>query len=241
MEKLGPGSNLDTMQALALIPHHDFSMIVDAGSGTGRQTLVLAHALQTPVHAIDNSEHHLGTLTRYATELGMEPLIRTHCMDMAEIPARFPAIDLLWSECAAYHIGFPHALKTWFPAISPGGYAVVSELSWLREAGDIPSSVREYFRSGYPDMRTVSQNLDIAHDVGFEVLDRHVLSRAAWLDGYYDKLEPLASSLLEHSEEAVRTFAQETLNSIRIFHLAEGNYGYVFYIMKKPAGEHSFA
>lgn len=234
MEKLGPGSNLDTLQALALIPQHRFTVVVDAGSGTGRQTLVLAHQLQTTVHAIDTSERHLDTLTRHAGELGMPPLVRTHFMDMADIPAHFPAIDLLWSECAAYHIGFPRALQTWFDTIRAGGYAVVSELSWLREDADIPAAVREYFRTGYPDMRTVKQNLAIARDAGYKVLGTHLLSREAWIDGYYDKLEPLANSLLRHPEASVRNFAQETLTGIRVFDSAAGNYAYVFYILEKP-------
>lgn len=234
MEKLGPGSNLDTLQALALIPHHRFAVIVDAGSGAGRQTLVLAHQLQTPVHAVDTSERHLSTLARHAGELGMAQLVRTHCLDMADIPAHFPAIDLLWSECAAYHIGFPRALETWFDAIRPGGYAVVSELSWLRERDAVPAAAREYFRAGYPDMRSVEDNLAIARRAGYDVLATHLLSRDAWIDGYYDRLEPLATSLLQHAEAAVRAFAQETLDAIRVFDSAEGNYGYVFYVLQKP-------
>jgi serine/threonine-protein kinase HipA len=234
MEKLGPGSNLDTLQALAMIPQDSFPVIVDAGSGAGRQTLALASQLRTPVHAVDTSERHLGTLARYAEEFGMDELVHMHCMDMADIPGCFPAIDLLWSECAAYHIGFPRALETWFHAIRPDGYAVVSELSWLRSQDEVPPAAREYFRSGYPDMRTVDDNLAVARAVGYDVIATHLLSRAAWIDGYYDKLEPLANSLLQHAEQSVRNFAQQTLSGIRIFDSAEGNYGYVFYVLRKP-------
>jgi hypothetical protein len=67
------------------------------------------------------------------------------------------------------------------------------------------------------------------------VVATHLLSRAAWIDGYYDKLEPLAHSLLQHAEQAVRKLAQETLDAIRIFDSAEGNYGYVFYVLRKPS------
>ncbi len=53
-------------------------------------------------------------------------------MDMKDIPTRFNSIDLLWSEGAAYNIGFSNALTTWASAIDQNGFAVISELSWLR-------------------------------------------------------------------------------------------------------------
>lgn len=232
MEKLGPGSDADTLKVLAMIPQDTFPVIVDAGSGIGRQTVALASRLQTTVHAVDTSGQYLQRLARYSADHSIDHLVETHCMDMADIPAIFPEIDLLWSECAAYHIGFPNALKVWFHAIKPGGYAVVSELSWLRD--EIPPEVRKYFQSGYPDMRSRDQNLSIARGEGYEVIATHVLSRAAWVDDYYDKLEPLATSLLQHPEKAVRNFANETLNGIRIFDLSGENYGYVFYVLKRP-------
>jgi hypothetical protein len=42
MEKLSPGSNADTLHVLHLLPKQAFRVVVDAGSGTGRQTLALA-------------------------------------------------------------------------------------------------------------------------------------------------------------------------------------------------------
>ncbi|MCC4114754.1 class I SAM-dependent methyltransferase [Aromatoleum toluclasticum] len=235
MEKLGPGSDADTLQVLAMIPRDGFSLVVDAGSGIGRQTLALASRLQTTVHAVDTAAKHLDSLGRYSAQLGIEHLVQTHCMDMADIPAIFRDVDLLWSECAAYHIGFPNALASWLHAIRPGGYAVISELSWLRD--EVPEHVHTYFRRGYPDMRTVDENLSIAHAAGYEVIATHILSRAAWIDGYYDKLEPLARSLLDHPEQAVRTLAAQTLEGIHVFDSAADNYGYVFYVLRKPVGE----
>ncbi len=232
MEKLGPGSDADTLRVLGMIPRDRFPLIVDAGSGTGRQTLALASRLRTKVHAVDTAAKHLESLNRYAAQLDIGHLAQTHCMDMADIPLIFRGIDLLWSECAAYHIGFPNALANWLKALRPGGYAVVSELSWLRE--EVPEHVRAYFRSSYPAMRSVAENLSVARRAGYEVIATHLLSEAAWVDGYYAKLEPLAQSLLQHREKSVRAFATQTLEGISIFDSAEGNYGYVFYVLRKP-------
>src|SRR5262245_16218269 len=106
MEKLGPGSNADTLHVLRLLPERRFQVIVDAGCGTGRQTLALAKELGRPIHAVDSYEAFLKDLMRRAGEAGMDHLVVPHCLDMKDIPGVFPEIDLLWSEGAAYNIGF---------------------------------------------------------------------------------------------------------------------------------------
>jgi len=231
MEKLGPGSNPDTLNVLSMLPKVSHEVIVDAGCGAGRHTLALAKQLQKLVHAVDSYEPFLSSLVQHAKEAGIEHLVQTHCMDMANIPDTFPEIDLLWSEVAAYNIGFPHALKIWRSAVKPGGFAVVSELSWLRD--DVPADVREFFKAGYPDMRSADENRVVAEDAGYNVLATHTLPRETWVEGYYDILEPRAQSLLDHPDKAVRDFAAETIEEIRIFGSSEESYGYVFYVMQK--------
>jgi SAM-dependent methyltransferase len=160
MEKLGPGDNAHTLRVLRLLPKRALRVIVDAGCGTGRQTLALAKELCTPVHAVDSSEPFLDDLVRRAGEAGIGRLVRPHCMDMKDIPQVFQNIDLLWSEGAAYNIGFANALAVWAAALAPGGFAVVSELSWLTDS--LSEEVQEFFRSGYPDMHSVPDNLAVA-------------------------------------------------------------------------------
>ncbi len=231
MEKLGPGSNPDTLRVLDMLPKASYQVIVDAGCGAGRHTLALADQLRTLVHAVDSYEPFLASLTQRATAAGIGHLVQPHCMDMVDIPGTFPEIDLLWSEGAAYNIGFLHALKTWHSALSSDGFAVVSELSWLRV--EVPFEVRQFFESGYPDMRSVDQNRTVAQDTGYKVLATHTLPKETWVEGYYDILEPRAKALVDHPDTAVREFAAETLEEIRIFGCSEDSYGYVFYVMKK--------
>lgn len=231
MEKLSPGSNDHTLRVLRLLPKTQFHVIVDAGCGTGRQTMVLAKELDTLVHAVDSYEPFLNDLTRRAAAAGIERLVQTHCMDMKEISDVFPHVDLLWSEGGAYNIGFANALTTWVRAINPGGFAVVSELAWLRER--VPDTAREFFLSCYPDMRHVTQNIAIAEDAGYHVLDTYTLPRETWVDGYYDILEPRAKALVDHSDRSVRDLARETVKEIEIFRTSEDSYGYVFYVLQR--------
>ena len=53
-----------------------------------------------------------------------------------------------------------NALTLWASVITNGGFAVVSELSWLRDQA--PDAVREFFASGYPDMQSMETMQEIA-------------------------------------------------------------------------------
>lgn len=231
MEKLGPGSDDETLQMLHRLSRDRFDVVVDAGCGAGRQTMVLIEELQSLVHAVDSHEPFLQILRRRASQANAAHLLQVHCMDMRDIASRFAAIDLLWSEGAAYNIGFANALASWSRSIRPGGLAVVSELAWLAE--DIPASAREFFASAYPDMRLTTENAGIAEDAGYEVLATQTVSREAWTDGYYDLLKPRARALADHADESVRQFARETLTEIDVFEAAHGSYGYVFYLLRR--------
>jgi SAM-dependent methyltransferase len=231
MEKLGPGDDKHTVHILRLLPVCQDSIVVDAGCGTGRQTFALAGELDTRIHAVDSYEPFLVQLQHRAEKAGIRPRIETHCMDMKDIPRVFPHIDLLWSEGAAYTIGFANALTIWATAIRRGGFAAVTELSWLRE--QVPGAAKEFFLNCYPDMRSVSQNILVAETAGYKVLTTDTLPREAWIDGYYEVLEPRAKALLNHPDPVVKDFAAESLREIEIFKHSDDSYGYVFYALER--------
>lgn len=231
MEKLAPGDNIHTLNVLRLVPRDRFEIVVDAGCGTGRQTLALARELGTLVNAIDRYQPFLNDLDRRAESAQMADLVRTHRADIKDIPNMFPHIDLLWSEGAAYNIGFANALTIWSAAVDRGGFAVVSELSWLRES--VPTLVATFFSNCYPNMQSIAQNCVLAETAGYRVLDTYTLPPAAWVDGYYDVLAPRAQALLGHPNSSVRDLAIATLQEIEIFNCAENSYGYVFYVLQR--------
>ena len=227
LEKLGPGDNAHTRKVLKLLPQRKFNVVVDAGCGTGRQTLALATELGTTIHAVDSRASFLDQLSQRARAAKVDRLVQTHCMDMKDIPTAFPDIDLLWTEGAAYSIGFGNAFATWHRAIVPGGFAVASELTWLNEPSD---AEREFFRAGYPDMQSIQDNIATVEQAGYKVLTTHTLPAQAWTDGYYDVLGPRARQMLDHPDAAVRALAADTLREIEIFEQSDGSYGYVFYV-----------
>src|SRR5438067_9667589 len=165
MDKLSPGDDSVSLYVLRSLPQHHFEVVVDAGCGSGRQTMVLASELGAPIQAVDSYQPFLNRLKRRAKAKGLSHLVQVHCRDMKDIPTVFPTIDLLWAEGAAYNIGFANALATWAKAIKPNGFAVVSELCWLRE--QIPDAVTEFFRLRYADMQSVLKSIAVAVEAGY--------------------------------------------------------------------------
>ncbi len=231
MDKLSPGDDSLSLYVLRSLPQHRFEVVVDAGCGAGRQTFVLADELKTLVHAVDSYQPFLDRLRHRAKEKNLAQLVRTHWMDMKDIPRVFPTIDLLWAEGAAYNIGFANALASWARVIRQNGFAVISELCWLRDK--IPDVVREFFRLGYPEMQSVEHNIATAEKAGYKIFNIYPLPKQAWVKDYYDTLEPRAKSLVRHSDIAVRDFAIETLKEIGTFTDAQDSYGYVFYVLQR--------
>jgi SAM-dependent methyltransferase len=231
MDKLGPSDDEQTLYVLRSVPRHRFDLVVDAGCGVGRQTFVLATELKTDIYAVDSHQPFLDRLNRRAEQNGLAHLVHPRCMDMTDIPYVFPRIDLIWSEGAAYNIGFADTLTRWAEAISPGGFAVVSELCWLRNL--VPDLVREFFRSGYPDMKSVPENIEIAERAGYEIFNIYTLPEKAWIEDYYEILGSRAKSLINHADVAVRDFALQTIKEIEAFRCSEGSYGYVFFVLRR--------
>lgn len=232
MDKLGPGSTEDTLAVLARLPVREFARIVDAGCGSGRQTLDLARHLQRPVHAIDTYRPFLDRLRERAEQTGLGDLVKARCLDMTEIPAHFEGIDLLWSEAAIYNIGFARGLRLWYPAVRPGGYVVVSELSQI--ASELPEGVRRFWEKEYPGLQTHAANCAAAKAAGFRLLGTHRLPGTAWVEGYYDVLGPRAEARRQDPDQAVRAFAAALLEEIRIHAANGGGFAYVFYVLRKP-------
>lgn len=231
LDKLGPGSDADTLRVVDMLPQLSLQLVIDAGCGTGRQTLALASRLQTVVHAVDSHAPFLDRLQCRAAEAGIAHLVRVYCMDMVDIPKVFREIDLLWSEGAAWNIGFAQVLKTWHSAIKQQGFAVVSERSWLRKA--VSERVRRLVRRAYPAMGSVAENRSAAREAGFFVIGTYTLPPEAWRDGYYDILEARAGTLRDHPDRVIRDFAAAMIEKISIFQSCGDSFGYVFYVMRK--------
>ncbi len=97
MTKLGPGGDVHTRRALRLLPRSQFEVVVDAGCGAGRQTLVLAKELATLVHAVDSYEPFLNHLKQQAKDAGVGCVASSTSGQKASVKMR--DFDLLRGVC----------------------------------------------------------------------------------------------------------------------------------------------
>jgi SAM-dependent methyltransferase len=203
-------------------------VVADLGCGTGRATLALAAALpDATITAIDLSAIFCERLRAESERRGLSRRIDVREADMAAPPLAEGSLNLLWSEGAAYNIGFVTALCLWRPLLRPDGIAVVSECTWLSDAR--PADVAAFWAAAYPDMGTRAENVDCATAAGYEVLDTCVLSAEAW-DDYYD---PIARAIDAGGAARLgRAFTAEIEQERAIWAASRGSFGYVFYVLQ---------
>ena len=231
LERQGPGDTNYSNHILSLITELPATpRIADIGCGAGAGTLFLADRFKSKVRAVDFSREFLDELENRAKQRGLEHLIETIECDMGSLDWEPEAIDLLWSEGAAYNLTFKGALKAWRPLMAANGIAVISEMNYF--TNEIPEPVRVYWQNGYPAIGTESENSDFVNSSGFEILGIHRLPSKAWWDNYYDPLRENMNSLKDSKDRIMQSVINETEEEMALFEKYDEYYGYSFYIMK---------
>jgi serine/threonine-protein kinase HipA len=140
------------------------------------------------------------------------------------------SIDLIWSEGAAYILGFEESLTRWGTLLKPGGLMGVSECSWLADCP--PEEPRAFWRLAYPTMGTIDQNCRRAENAGLTVLDTFVLPESAWWADYYTPLLARMALLRPTADASLTALLDETEREIDLFRRFGHCYGYVFYVLR---------
>ena len=178
--------------------------------------------------AVDSSSVFIDELKARAKQLGLEHLIIPIHGDIAKLDWSVGSVDLLWSEGAAYNLGFEQALKLWRSLLSNNGIAVISEMSWF--TGDVPEAAVAYWQNAYPIMGTEAENIARANRAGFSVLSTHRLPSQAWWVNYY---EPLRERMQQIKiTPSTQTVIRETKEEMRLFEQFSDFYGYTFYVLQ---------
>jgi SAM-dependent methyltransferase len=237
-KRQGPGGDDETRLAITLsgLSGRKGLKIADIGCGTGASTLVLAHALDASVTAVDFLPEFLHDLDIVAERENLHQRIETLAASMDALPFRDQSFDAIWSEGAIYNIGFAAGLKAWRRFLKPGGILAVSELTWLTQ--DRPAELEEHWVREYAEVDTASAKLAILEANGFSPLGYFPLPQRCWLDNYYRPLQARFAAFMERngSSEAAATIVAAEENEIALYerHAAFVSYGY--YVARNTAG-----
>lgn len=236
LPRLGPGNTQSTLRALALCEHlPDKPNILDVGCGTGAQTLVLASATTCMITATDLIPKFLAQLNAIILKQGLERQIQICEADMNSLPFPDNSFDLIWSEGAAYIMGFDKALTEWRRLVRSGGYLVVSEASWFKP--DPPAELKQFLDENYPDIHSVTDNLTTTRSLGWETVANFHLPVEAWTVDYYGPLRkrlPFFRHANSHDKDAQQV-ADITEYEISLMDKYSDFYGYEFYILRRAA------
>ncbi len=232
----GPGEDEYTEKAYNLIASKlpAQARIIDIGCGHGTQTLRLAELSRGQILATDIHQPFLDRLNELAKEKSLEQHIETRNISMDTLDS-LPdeSFDLVWSEGAIFVIGFEKGLKEWQRILKPGGFVVVSELTWFK--GNPPDEAKQFWAKAYPALQDINANKQVIADCGYELVEHFKLPSECWFKNYYDYLTPHILKLKERyrdNQEAMELIEQCQLEE-QLFRKYNEFYGYMFYIMRK--------
>jgi ubiquinone/menaquinone biosynthesis C-methylase UbiE len=227
-----PGDAESTLRAIDMLKDlPSVPAILDIGCGPGAQTVTLARHSAARITAVDTHQPFLDDLARRATKAGVSDRVKRVNVSMFELVFD-ETFDVIWSEGAVYIIGFEEGLRKWRPLLKPGGYAAVTELSWLKS--EPPADALAFWREAYPGMATVEENLLRLRRAGYREVGHFTLPDSAWWDSYYRPMEARIVQLREKyrdNPEAQRLLDAEYAE-IDLFRKYSAWYGYVFYVMR---------
>jgi ubiquinone/menaquinone biosynthesis C-methylase UbiE len=206
--------------------------ILDVGCGPGMQTVELAKLSGGQIVALDVHESVLEQLREAVKKEGVNDRIKAVKGDMCNLKFEDNSFDVIWSEGAIFIIGFEKGLREWKRLLTPKGYVVVSELSWLKH--DAPKEAKDYMMQLYPVIKTIEGNVEIIRNRGYRLVGSFVLPSQSWWDNYYTPIEAKLPSLkarYKDDEEALQVIAYEE-TEIDMFRKYSDYYGYAFYIMQ---------
>jgi ubiquinone/menaquinone biosynthesis C-methylase UbiE len=125
---------------------HDFSTVLDVGTGTAQIPLELCkRQLQARVIAIDMAAHMLEVGRANVQRAGLAERIDLRLCDAKHMPFVDSAFDLVMSNSIVHHIPEPFAVFTEMArVVKPGGLVFVRDLLRPNDAATLRSLVQQY-------------------------------------------------------------------------------------------------
>ena len=232
LPRQGPGNRACAERALSLcegLPEEPD--ILDLGSGSGAQTMILAELSPGKIIAVDTHEPFVGMIRARVESLGFGDRVEALHADMTRLEFPPDNFDLIWSEGALYNVGIETALRICEPLLRLGGYLVFTDAVWKREGA--PEPVRALF-ADYPTMGTPQDLVALIAGSAFDLVGHFPVPDEAWWDDFYTPLLARIAELRElHTDDEsleILDFIQSEPGLHRDY---SSFYGYEFFVCRK--------
>jgi len=234
-KRQGPGGDSATRKAieLAMPGSSEPLKIADIGCGTGASTMLLAHDLNAQVTAVDFLPDFIDVLKIRAESEGLINKINPIVASMDNLPFDDEEYDVIWSEGAIYNIGFKKGVEDWRRFLKPGGFLVVSEITWT--TSERPFELQRYWESEYPEIDTASAKISILEKAGYTPVAYFILSDHCWLNNYYRPIQNSFSEFLARNanSEDAQSIVEAEKKEISFYEKYKNYFSYGVYIAKK--------
>jgi len=174
-------------KAYRILPKLNKLRILDIGCGSGVPTLELARLSQGEVIGIDIHQPSLDRLTRRIEQAGLSNRVKAMNRSMFNLDFADESFDIIWSEGSIFVIGFERGLREWRRLLKPQGFLVIHDMTWFRLSP--PQEIYDYWKSYYPGIKTVPENLEQFSSFGYELIGHFALPEDTWWIKYYSPLE----------------------------------------------------
>ena len=215
----GPGGDSETRKAmeLAMLGASGPLKIADIGCGTGASTMLLARELNAQVTAVDFLPEFIDVLKTRAESEGLINKISPIVGSMDDLPFDDEEYDVIWSEGAIYNMGFKKGVGDWKRYLKPGGFLVVSEITWT--TSERPFELQNYWESEYPEIGTASSKISILENSGYTPVAYFTLSDHCWINNYYRPMQNSFSEFLARNEnsEHAQTIVEAEKKEISLY------------------------
>lgn len=229
LPRQAPGSVATTELLLRLAgPLPPQPSILDIGCGPGSSTIRLAELTGGTVTAVDTHRPFLDEVLARAAAAGVSAQVEVLAAAMEELPVAVGGADVIWSEGAAYLMGFDAALHAWRECLAPGGVLVVTEAEYT--VAHPSPGVRAFWEPGYPAMRTTAGNVAACLEAGWDLVALYRLPETDWRE-YYG---PLAARIDEFAAQGVDDdLLAPARAEIAVRRDYGGEYGYTAYVLRR--------
>lgn len=234
VDRQGPGSPEETLRALSFIDKltHE-SRIADLGCGTGGQTMTLAQNAPGRITGLDLFPGFIDTFNRNARQLGLSDRVKGITGSMDDLPFEKESLDLIWSEGAIGNIGFEKGLHHWRDFLKKDGYIALTYESWF--TGERPAEIETFWLSAVPEMDTISRNISVMQNLGYQLVAAFTLPETCWTEHYFAPCAKIQEAFLKKhaGSKTAEDFIAGQRYEAALYRKYKEFYGYVFYIGKK--------